>query len=233
MKQVFMICLLSASALFSIAQTVDTRRKIEVTGSAETEITPDIIYIAISLKEYYNGNKKVADISDLEKQLLDAVIKSGIGKENLFVNNVSSYNHILEKKKNPNFAASKQFRIKLSDPSKFNQVLSALDPKSIEYTNIESYDHSKMADLRKELKIKALQAAKQKADYLAEALNDKVTDALEIQELNNDESPIRPVYANTMYKYNAADAAESAPADIDFKKIKLNYQMRVVFELKK
>jgi hypothetical protein len=233
MKRLLIVCLLSAGALFSFAQTVDTRRKIEVTGSAETEITPDIIYVAISLKEYYNGNKKVADISELEKTLLDAVIKSGIGKENLFVNNISSYNHVLEKKKNPNFAASKQFRIKLSDPSKFNQVLSALDPKAIEYTNIEGYDHSKMSELRKELKIKALQAAMAKATYLAEAVNDKVGDALEIQELNNDEAPIRPVYANTMYRSNAADAAESAPADIDFKKIKLNYQMRVVFELKK
>lgn len=233
MKQLLMVCLLSASTFFSFAQTLDTRRKIEVTGTAETEITPDIIYVVISLKEYYNGNKKVANIDELEKQLLDAVIKSGIGKENLFVNNISSYNYILEKKKNPNFAASKQFRIKLSDPSKFNQVLSALDPKSIEYTNIESYDYSRMAELRKELKIKALQAAKQKATYLAEAVNDKVGDALEIQELNNDESPIRPVYANTMLKYNAADTAESAPADIDFKKIKINYQMRVIFELKK
>jgi len=228
-----MVCLLSASTFFSFAQTLDTRRKIEVTGTAETEITPDIIYVVISLKEYYNGNKKAANIDELEKQLLDAVIKSGIGKENLFVNNISSYNYILEKKKNPNFAASKQFRIKLSDPSKFNQVLSALDPKSIEYTNIESYDYSRMAELRKELKIKALQAAMQKATYLAEAVNDKVGNALEIQELNNDESPIRPVYANAVFKYNAADAAESAPADIDFKKIKINYQMRVTFELKK
>lgn len=233
MKQFLMACLLSSSALLSFAQTPDLRRKIEVTGSAETEITPDIIYIGISLKEYYNGNKKVADINDLEKQLLDAVVKAGIGKENLFVNNISSYNHILEKKKNPNFAASKQYKIKLSDPSKFNQVLSALDPKSIEYTNIEGYDHSRMAEYRKELKIKALQAAKAKADYLAEALNDKVADALEIQELNNNDDPVRPVYANAMYKMDGAGAAESAPADIDFKKIKLNYQMRVVFELKK
>ena len=232
MKKFLLIAVLSAFALSSFSQYVDTRRKIDVTGSAEMEIIPDIIYIGISLKEYYSGNKKVTDIDDLEKQLQQAVIKAGIPKENLSVNNISSYNYILERKKNPNFAASKQYRLKISDPSKFNSIIAAIDPKSIEYTRVESYEHSKIADFRKELKIKALQAAKQKASYLAEVLNDKVGDALDIQELNNDESPIHPVYANTAVMYKSV-GLEDAPADIDFKKIKLNYQMKVVFELKK
>ena len=231
MKKVLMLSLFVAMAIVSFSQTVDLRRKIDVTGSAQSEITPDIIYVGISLKEYYNGNKKAADIDELEKQLLEAVVKAGIPKENLFINNVSGYNYSWERKKNPNFAAGKQYRLKLTDPSKFNQVLGALDPKSIEYTNIESYEHSKIAEYRKELKIKALQAAKEKAAYLAETLGDKVGDALDIQEINNDENPGGPMYANAMVRYKSEDA--SAPADIDFKKIKLNYQVKVVFELKK
>jgi hypothetical protein len=104
----------------------------------------------------------------------------------------------------------------------------------VEYTNIESYDYSKIESLKQELKIKALRAAKDKASYLADAVGDKVADALEIQEINNEYYP-QPMYrANaTMSMEKGMGAQDMAPMpDIDFKKIKLNYQMRAVFELK-
>ena len=121
MKKFFLVIILAGLAVPMFAQMLDTRRKIEVTGNAEMEIVPDIIYVTISLQEYFNGNKKAADINELEKQLQNAVIKAGIPKENLMVNNVSSYNNVWEKKKNPNFVASKQYRLKLTDISKFNE----------------------------------------------------------------------------------------------------------------
>lgn len=235
MKRLFIIALLSSITFSTIAQTVDTRRKVEVTGTSETEVTPDIIYVGISLKEYYkdNNSKKKVEIEDLERQLQTAVLNAGVPKENFTINNISSYNYSLEKKKNPEFLARKQYRIKVTDLTKFNQILSAVDSKGIEYTNIESYDYSKIESLKRELKIKALQAAKDKASYLAEAVNDKVGDALEIQEINNEYYP-QPMYrANVMLESKMASADAVAMPDVDFKKIKLSYQMRAVFELKK
>ena len=231
MKKFFLVIILAGLAGPMFAQMLDTRRKIEVTGNAEMEIVPDIIYETISLQEYFNGNKKAADINELEKQLQNAVIKAGIPKENLMVNNVSSYNNVWEKKKNPNFVASKQYRLKLTDISKFNEIIAPIDPKAIKFTNVESYEHSKITELKKDLRKKALQAAREKATYLAESLDDKVGDALEINVIDNDNNPMPP-YANAMMRYNAADAAaEAAPADISFNTIKLNAQVRVVFQL--
>ena len=233
MKSIVASILLSVFALTAFSQNIDTRRRIEVTGSAETEVTPDIIYLGISLKEYFkdNNSKKKVEIEELEKQLQTAVLNAGIPKENFMINNISSYNFYWNKKKNPDFLASKQYRIKVTDLNKFNQIMSAVDPKGIEYSNIESYDYSKIETLKSELKIKALKAAKAKAAYLAESIGEKLGGALEIQEINNEYYP-QPMYrANTMMKSDAM--AESAPMpDIDFKKIKLNYQMRTVFELK-
>lgn len=232
MKTFILSIFLITSLLPSFAQNVDTRRKIEVVGSAEMEIVPDIIYVSISLQEYFSGNRKSADINDLEKQLQNAVIKAGIPKENLVVNNVSSYNHSWERKRNPNFVASKQYRLKISEISKFNEVIAPIDPKAIQYTNIESYEHSKITEYKKDLRKKALQAAKEKATYLAETLNDGVGQALEINVIDNENSP-SPMYANTGMRYKTEDAAESAPADIAFHTIKLVAQVRVVFQLGK
>lgn len=224
-------------ALFSVsamAQQVDLRKKITVSGTAETEVTPDIIYISISLKEYLkDGNsKKKVEINDLETQLYNAVATAGIAKENLMINNLSGYNTVGEKKKNPDFLVSKQYRLKVTDLNKWNAIIGAIDPKGVAYTNIDSYDYSKIESLKKELKIKALQAAKVKATYLVEALGDKLGSVIDIQELNNESFP-QPVYRNTMMMMKSASADESgASQEIDFKKIKLSYVMNTVFEIK-
>ncbi len=230
MKKIIVLILFIGSAISLSAQTTDLRRKIEVNGSAETEVTPDIIYVAISLREYLDNKKKI-EIDVLERQLQSAVLKAGIPKENFMINNISAYNYTWDRKKNPDFLASKQYRIKVSDLSKWNQIINAVDAKGVQYSNVESYDYSKMEELKKELKIKALKAAKDKAIYLAESIGEKVGLALEINESGNEYYP-QPMYrANVIMKTDAAMDQEAMP-DIDFKKIKLSYQIRAVFELK-
>jgi len=97
--------ILSALILFTItaaqAQSVDLRRKIEVSGTAETEVTPDIIYFSISLKEYMDGRNRV-DITTLENQLVKAVADAGLPKEDLTINNISGYT-TYQKRRIPTF----------------------------------------------------------------------------------------------------------------------------------
>src|SRR5699024_788352 len=52
-------------------------------GYAETEVTPDIVYLSVSLKEFYeDGNlRKKVTIDELEKQLYESAMKIGVGKE--------------------------------------------------------------------------------------------------------------------------------------------------------
>ncbi len=234
MKNLIALAFVALFSMSAMAQQVDLRKKISVSGSAEAEVTPDIIYLSISLKEYFkdNNSKKRVDITDLENQLYNAVLKAGIAKENLMVNNIASYNYATEKKKNPDFLASKQYRLKVTDLNKWNDIISAVDAKGIAYTNIESYDYSKIEDLKKELKIKALQAGKAKAIYMVEALGERLGGVIDIQEVNNELYP-QPMYrANVMMMKGEAMAADGAAPELDFKKIKLNYVVNTVFEIK-
>jgi len=234
MKKLLTLAFVSLLSISAMAQQVDLRKKISVSGSAETEVTPDIIYISISLKEYLkdNNSKKKVEITTLESQLYAAVQKAGIDKENLTINNLSSYAIVTEKKKNPDYLASKQYHLKVSDLNKWNDIIGSIDPKGIAYTNVDSYDYSKIEILKKELKIKALQAAKEKASYLVEALGDKLGSVIDIQEVNNEQYP-QPMYRNVMMmKAESADMAGAPAPEIDFKKIKLNYIMNTVFEIK-
>lgn len=230
MKKLFLLAALLTVTITGFAQTTDLRRKIEVTGSAEQEVTPDIIYVAISLKEYMNGKNKV-DISTLERQLQKAVTEAGISKDDFTINNISSYNYVVDKKKNPDFLASKQYRIKVRDLNSLNTILSKVDDKGIQSTGVDSYDYSKLAELRQTLKIKALQAAREKATYLLTSIGEKLGGAIDIQDIENEQMN-QPIYQTRMFKTAMAEAAD-APEAIDFKKIKLNYQVRAVFEIAK
>lgn len=231
MKKLFALAFVAFFSLSAVAQQVDLRKKITVSGVAESEVTPDIIYVGISLKEYFkdNNNKNRIDITTLENQLFRAVQQAGLPKENLTVNSLSAY-ATRDKKKNPEFLASKQYRLKVNDLNRYNDIIAAIDPKGISYTNIESYDYSKIERLKLELKVKALQNAKQKATFLVESLGDKLGSALDIQEINNEVFP-QAYRANTMMMKSAAADTESS-AEIDFKQIKLSYTINAVFEIK-
>lgn len=228
MKKLFILAALCICTYGVFAQNVDLRRRIEVTGIAEKEVTPDIINVSISLQEYLDGKKKIT-IDQLENQLESAVKDAGIPKEDFTISNVSAWNNTYQKKKNPDFLAGKQYSIKFRDLNKFNQVLSKVDPKGIQSTNIDSYDYSKMADLKRDLKIKALLDAKEKAGYLLSSINEKVGRPISItdSETSNFPSP-RP-----MYKMMSVNATANVPADsdIDVKTIKLNFQVQAVFEI--
>lgn len=220
-------------ALSTFAQQADKQpvKKIEVNGSAEMEITPDEIYFNISLREYVKGKNKV-EISTLEKQLQKAVADAGIPKADFTIENVYGNNfEILRKKKDPQeFMARKQYRLKLTKLNKINEILGAVDAEGIENTRIASYSSSKMEAYRKEVKIKALLAAKEKAEYMLTAIGNKMDGVIEIQEMSTDNyTDVRPMM---MANYKSAGVSEDASSDIDFKTIKIRAEVRAVFAIK-
>lgn len=230
MKKVFLLTILVASTYIAFAQNVDLRRKIEVSGIAEEEITPDIVNVSISLQEYIDGRNKIT-IAQLESQLENAVKTAGIAKDDFTINNISAYNNTYQKKKNPDFLASKQYSIRFHDLNKFNQILSQVDPKGIQSTNIDSYDYSKINDKKRELKIKALLDARDKATYLLNSIDEKLGGPISITEVDNSSFPAPRA---VMFKTMSVNASPSVPeSDIDFKKIKLSFQINTVFEIVK
>jgi len=227
MKKLLIIALFSVLCSCAFGQNVDLRRKIEVTGIAEQEVTPDIINVTISLQEYMDGKKKVT-IDQLESQLEAAIKDAGIPKEDFTINNVSAWNNAWQKKKNPDFLAGKQYGLRLHDLNKINQILNGVDPKGIQSTNITSYDYSKMTELKRDLKIQALLAAKDKATYLLNSINEKLGRPIDITETDNSNYPaMNQLYANRVMLKEVS----MADSDIDFKKIKLSFQVQAIFEI--
>lgn len=237
MKKVMLLAAGLFFALSTFAQQADNKqvKKIEVNGSAEMIITPDEIYFDITLKEYVKSKNKV-DITTLEKQLEKAVADAGLPKESLTIENINSFNYeIIRKKKDPmEFMARKQYRLKLNKLDKINSILGAVDAEGIESTRIASYTSSKMEQYRKEVKIKAMQAAKAKAEYMLAAIGNTLDGIIEVQEISTDNfTDFRPQMQTNVVMYKSADAAgENYSSDIEFKTIKIRAEVRTTFGIK-
>lgn len=229
MKKIIITAAFIISTISTFAQSVDLRRKIEVTGTAEQEVTPDVINVSISLQEYLNGKNKVT-IDVLENQLENAVKAAGIPHEDFTINNLAAWNNYYQKKKSPDFLAGKQYMIRLHDLDKFDQVIAGIDPKGIASTNIESYSYSKINELKNELQLKALQDAKNRATFLVNGVENKLGDVLNITFADNSDI----VQPRALVRYQGYINTNAAPAsDIDFKKIKLVFTADATFEILK
>lgn len=238
-KSLLISALIFTSAFVSNAQQVIMEKplvkKIEVTGSAEQEVLPDEIFVTVSLREYFKDkdNKNKIDIMVLEKQLQKAVEEAGIPKENFTIGTINGYREWWGKKKPTTFLESKSYIIKVPNLYKIDGIISKVDDKGIAYTNIDRYEFSKIEQLRKEIKIKALQAAKDKAKYLLEGIGEQMGEALEIIEIDQSYSP-QPVYSNMMMRSAKMEVSADAMPEstVDVQKIKVRYEMRASFRIK-
>ncbi len=238
-KSLLISTLIFTNVIVSNAQQVIMEKpfvkKIEVTGSAEQEVLPDEIYVTVSLREYFKEkeNKNKIDMMVLEKQLQKAVEEAGIPKENFSIGAINGYREWWGKKKPTTFVESKNYILKVSNLYKIDGIISRVDEKGIAYVNIDRYEFSKIEKLRKDIKIKALQAAKEKATYLLEGIGEQLGEAIDIIEIDHTYTP-QPVYSNMMMRTMSADAASGGmpESNVDVQKIKVRYEMKAVFKIK-
>lgn len=234
-----LIALLVAGVISSVtAQTTDNSpmvKKIEVYGQAEEEVTPDEIYFSITLKEYTNDTKEKVTIDQLERGLYAAVKKTGVKDEDFRIENVYGYNYDWYRKKKPQreeFLASKEYLIKFSDLNQTNELLGSLDAKGIQSTNVDRYAHSQIEQYRKDLKVKALRNAKEKATYLLQGIDERLGGVLEVQEIDTGEGQPPVYYRQARGMAMASAEMDDASPEIEFQKIKLSFRVRAVFEIK-
>ncbi|HNP19692.1 MAG TPA: SIMPL domain-containing protein [Fulvivirga sp.] len=207
--------------------TTESKKRIEVKGTAEMEVVPDEIYLKIALKEYKNGSK-IVNLNTLEAGLVKAVSQIGLPKENLTVDNIYGYNWDWRKKKSDDFLATKSFKLKLTNVKMMNDLIEKLDAEGVNSMNIGEVSHSKIEEYKMELKIKALQNAKDKANALLTSIGEQMGGAIEIQEID---------YGNNNYQYarntmSLKAESDGYQSDLEYKTITLNAEVRAVFEIK-
>lgn len=235
MRKLFLALLIIP--FFTKGQTGDKnfidQNYVEVTGNSEVEISPDLIYIKILINEKDNKNK--ITLADRENAMISKLKEIGVDiNKDLLIKDISSNFKYYWLTKNEILLA-KEYQLLVRDGKTASKVFIELENIGISNVSIEKLDNSNIQKHRKEVKIDAIKAAKEKAESLANAIGQNIGRAIYIQEL---EGP-SPTVSNRIIIRGATSISGSSlygsrtpEPEIDFEKIRLEYSIICRFELK-
>ena len=206
---------------------------IEVTGTAEMEVVPDLIYLHISISE--KDKKGRVSVEREEKKMFKALEKIGIDvKKNMSIISFSSTYIRYFLKKN-DVEKVKEYELLLTDATDIAPVYKALDALNISEVSIIKLDHSKIDALKQQTKIAAIIAAKEKANLYTEAIKQKAGRAIYILEQDALVSQNSVYVSNVMLNNNrsySSKISKEMDSPIQLRKIHITAKVLTKFELK-
>jgi uncharacterized protein len=233
MKLISILLFVFVSNGIAMPQTPEIYNYIEVIGSAEMEVDPDQILLIIGIEEYWKEEfQKKTDYKDyqtkvpllqIEKSLMTVLTRLGIPKDKVIIKDVGNY----YRNRGKDFLMSKQFELWFGDYSAVDSIVSKLNIRGISYIRIGELKNKGMIEYRKQVKIEALRAAKEKANYLLNSIQKEIGGVLSIVELDEN----LPFWNIQSMASNAVINSNDS-GDTNFRKIKLRYEVKVRFEIK-
>ena len=240
-KMLFMalLCFVIVKAPAQQPATNPFPKTITVSGSAEMEVIPDQIYVYVSLKEYQKKGEDKKELEDIKADFLNACSASGIPDSMITIASYSGdndYYQLRKKKKNIELYSSITYQVIFTSSKEMDALIDKLDDDATRGFLIYNTTHSKLTEYRRLLKIQAVKAAKEKAEYLTGAIGEKLNGAITIKEpddktsYNDFSGSNTRTLSNIKMSYNKAEEKEPN-AEIEFKKIKLRFVVDVIFAL--
>jgi len=207
---------------------------LEVTGSADSLVTPNEISIKILLTE--KDSKDKVSVEDLEIKMVNALKTLGIDLDkDLNTTDISSNfkSYLL---KNKDILKTKQYILKVSDGLTASKVFINLEQLGISNTSIEKVTHSNLETIKNIIRTKAVENARTRALAIVKPLQQNIGAAIQI-------SDNEPYYANQQLQGRVAgitlrgnsytqEVSLANIPKIEFEKINISANIQVKFILK-
>lgn len=197
-KRFILLAMLLLSVIAGHAEGADTP-VIEVTGSATMNIIPDRITIEIGMEEYYkhkaSGDSTIVKLSDIEKDVRKTLREAGVPDSMIVVSELGNYRN---RDMSSTFLMAKRLSATVSDFNQIERISDRLDRKGIVCFNITKIDNSDMEQYNRQGLKAALDAARQKAEFIAENEGLKLLMPYEIVETTNEPS-MYSAFSNVAY----------------------------------
>lgn len=230
---IFFICSISVNA--QNEPTNLTTHFIEVTGVAETLVTPNEFTFQITLVERFENKEKIT-IESQEKRLKEQLNNLGINVQiDLTISNISAI--LTGQKRKKDVIGTQEYHLKVRELNKIEKINQIIDELNIHKFDLIDVTHSDLNKFRKETKMEAIKAAKSKATYMLEAIGEKVGKPIFIQEVidyTDYQSYIQQMQNGYISNRSSIEMQEQLKSGevLSFSKIKLKYNILARFEIK-
>lgn len=205
---------------------------IEVTGTARLDVMPDEIYVSITLRERIDGKNKVL-VEVQEKEMKKGLQSVGIALENLTLSDSES-DYVRINRRKQEVISIKRYTLKLATAEEVSKAFEKLDALKINDAYISRTEHSDIVALKRQLRIDAIKAAKEKADYLLEAIGEEAGHALEIRENTPNYFDNNFAYNNNVQRIGSyVEDLSNNEVELGFSKIRIEASVYVKFEIKR
>lgn len=213
---------------------------ITVSESVEKEVTPDQIFVSITLREYNDNKNKKVEIESIRNAFLSSVKSLGIPESKIVVQSYSGWNsnpiiYKKNKKADPDLKASITYLVEFANPKEMNSLSDKLDDNATKSFDITKYDYSHKKELQDSLQFAAIKAAKLKATRVAEVLGERLghVQSIDLPATESNTSTVRPyMLMRSVAVEKSNDAGDSNDVmDVDFKKIKYSYEATIKYNI--
>jgi uncharacterized protein len=238
MKFLYMAGLSILFAITAVAQTqtLDTRKFIEVTGSAVMSLSPDELELEIQLVEYDKSGKKVK-LDNVNDEFYRILRKNNIDTGSLvFIRSSDFYWwHWWYNYRNA-YYQTRTVTLKLTSATNILKLVEDLNEKWVQNIRIAKSSHSKIYEYRRQVKKEAAKMAKEKAGYLLESMGEELGSVLsveEVPEVNNNYwwGNSGNLLGNTNYNSQVSSQDDSKAIN-SVTSIQLRYEIKVKFAIK-
>ena len=238
MKRSLTIIIILLSAFYVNAQDNALKsyypiRKMEVFGYATANLAPNEIYTSFVIKEYTDNNK-IVSIKESETNILKIIKSIGCDVSDFSIGNIYGYiTYNGPNNEEGQFEHRRLYLLKLSSVNCIDIFLDSVDPRALESFNIDEMDNNDIDTTIRELQLKAFAKAKDKAIVLLKTYGEECGRVLDIQEI--DRSITYPDFTGKGGNSQVVNSSGSSSVDSNHsraKSIKVEYQVKVTFEIK-
>lgn len=176
-------------------------------------------------------NRTRTPLEDREKQLMTKLAQSGVdvAKDVKVKDQMSVFQSKVFSK---DIVQKKEFLVTVTDAATVQRIFANLETIGVSNVSVYKLENSKIEQHRKDVKLRAIKAAQEKARSLAEAVGQNIGKAMYIQEINYYNSVMQ---ANVLQRANVVAygvAEREEDLNYEFQNLKVESTILCRFELK-
>jgi len=182
------ICImLIMPSLYAQSQAAEKIKTISVTGSAEMNVKPDQLDVEITIREYMLNKVDKFSLDNAQSEFAKVLAAHGLDSSDIILDDNSLFAAGWQLARKRKLEPISRMKYVISIDSSFNLAafVNDLNRDWVEDVQLAGLRNSRSEEYRRQVKIQAIKAAKEKATYLLESIDEKLGEVLEVVEMDN------------------------------------------------